>query len=313
MPLVTWQEFTAGGRPQGGTIKELVLAEVTNVTSRRRPLMSLLANRPASTTFIESLEDTLAARSHNAQLEGVAASDPTLSQPTRNFFHVQSFADWGVVSDEQRLVGHYNGDPYPYQIGKKMDKLLNDIEFALHRGSAATGATSAGRQLNGLLNIPGTTTFSHYSGVTLTERILIDMTQVYRDNSFDIVPRVAFVASWLKRTISEFSTKVTRNVDAVAKAQVLMIERHTADFHDVDVMYSEDQLRGNSLSAASNSIVLMDPEFFSLHWLRRPMVEPLSRDGLRDRFQMNAMVALVYETVKAIGGGDNLLPNLTTA
>jgi len=71
--LVTFDEFTAGARPQGGTIRELVLNNVTNVITKKRPLMSVLGmGGRVSNTFVESLEDTLASRGDNAHIEGIA-------------------------------------------------------------------------------------------------------------------------------------------------------------------------------------------------------------------------------------------------
>lgn len=310
--LVTWDEFSSGGRPQGGTIRELVLGEVANLISKRRPAMAVLPQGSVTNTYVESLEDEFASRAHNATLEGAAATDPALTQPTRNYFHVQSFSKWGQVSDEQRLVGHYGmSDPFTYQGDKKLTELLNDIEHALHRGSAATGATNATRQYNGFLNIPDSTTsqatYTSSSGTTFTEEVLVDLLQVFRDNAFDVVPTVAFVAAYLKRTISEFSTRITRNVDAADRLQSLIIERHTSDFGDLDVIYSEDQLQAASKTAQGNSIIFMDPSFLSIGWLRRPMVEQLPRDGLRARFQINAQATLIYRTDKAIGGGDGFV------
>jgi hypothetical protein len=316
--LVTWDEFTAGARPQGGTIRELVLAEVTNVISAQRPLMSTISrgDRDVTNTFIEVLEDTFRSRGNNAWVEGVAATNPDLTQPTRSFTHVQSFAEFGYVSDEQRLVGHYNGDPFPYQIRKHLNQLLNDIEHADHRGSAATGATSAARQYDGMLNLPVAAstaggTFTSSSGTTFTESVMIDLLQAFKDNNYDVIPTAAFVNSWLKRTISEFSTKVTRNVDAAALTQVLMIERHQSDFGNLDVQYSEDQLNAASRTVQGNSFIALDPRKFRHGWLRRPTVEMLPRDGLRDRFQINAQVSLVYDTRKAVGGGEGYVANIT--
>lgn len=301
--LVTWDEFTSGGRPQDGTIRELVLDDIANVISRRRPAMAVLESMDVSNTFVEILEDVLAVRGPNVTVEGAAFTDPALSQPVRHFVHVQSFANWGVVSDEQRLVGHYGqSDPFTYQGTKKLTELMNDIEHAIHRGSAATGATNTARQFAGFLNIPTSTTLTDQSGTTFTEEVLVDLLQVFRDNSFDVVPTVAFVASFLKRTISEFSTRVTRNVDVAERLQSLIIERHTSDFGDLDVMYSEDQLNATSKTTQGNSIIFMDPSFFSLGWLRRPTVEQLSRDGLRDRFQINSQVTLIFRSDRAIGG-----------
>ena len=310
--LTTWDEFTSGGKPQDGTIRELVLGEVINITSRRRPLMSVLRSRPVSNTFVEDLSDTLDSRALNATLEGAAATDPALAQPTRNFFHVQSFAKWGFISDEQRLVGHYNEDPFVYQTRKRLTELLNDMEHALHRGSAATGATSAARQFDGLINsfraasVAGGT-FTSSSGTTFTEEVLVDLQQVFKDNTLEVNPSIAFVNSFLKRTISEFSTRVTRNVDADAKRQTLVIDRHESDFGALDVIYTEDQLNAATKTAQGNSISFIDPEFYSIGVLRSPTIEALPRDGFRHRFQINSQATLIFRADQGGGGGEGFV------
>lgn len=321
MALVTWQEFTAGERPQGGTIKEVVLARVTNLISRRRPLMSSIGQTKVSNTFVEQLTDSLGTRGLNAVQEGAVATDPALAQPTRHFSHVQSFGQWGIVTDEQRLVGHYNEDPFVYQVRKKLEELMNDMEHALHRGTSVTGATNASRQLDGLLNLLSSTTsttFSNVSGdeVTLTEEVFIDLLQVFRDNNLDVLPTQVYCNSWIKRTISEFSTRVTRNVNVAARTQELIIERHTSDFGDVDILYSEDQLvsafKGDVSasvdSIAANSMIFIDPQYFRVGWLRPPTVEQLPRDGFRDRFQINGHATLLFDNDQGGGFAKQLIP-----
>lgn len=306
--LTTFDEFTSGGKPQDGTIRELVLSEVINLTSRRRPLMGILRNRPVDQLFVEKLNDTLAARGHNATVEGATATDPALSQPTRTFIHVQSFSKWGFVSDEQRMVSHYNEDPFVYQTRKRLTELLNDMEHTFHRGSAASGETNVTRQTAGLINSfraasTAGGTFTSSSGTTFTEEVFVDLLQVFKANNLEVNPNIAFVNYFLKRTISEFSTRVTRNVDADAKRQILQVERHTSDFGDVDIAYSEDQLVAASKTVQGNSISFIDPEFYTVGVLRPPMVETLPRDGFRWRFQMNAQATLLYTSDQGGGGG----------
>lgn len=314
--LVTWDEFTSGGRPQGGTIREIVLSEVINLVSKRRPTMSLISAGKADSTFIEALTDSYRSRAHNAQPEGIAYTDIDSAQPSRHFVHVQSFYESGRVSDEQRLTSHYTADPLAYQKQKKLVSLLNDIEHAVVRGSAATGATNAARQFSGILNTPPTGangTFTSVSGVTLSEHVFINLLQTWRTQNLEFFPTVALMGEWLKRSISEFSTKVTRNIEVSAKQQILTVEQHTSDFGTIDCYMSEDQLRGTLISHASNSISFIDPAMLKLLWLRPPTVEDLARDGLRSRFQINAMCALFYRHNKALGGAQNLLPNITTS
>jgi hypothetical protein len=308
--LVTFDEFTASGRPQGGTIRELVLDKVTNVVTKKRPLMSVLGmGGRVSSTFVESLEDTLGSRGDNAHIEGIAYTAQDSTQPTRIFTHVQTFYKSGQISSTQRNVGHAGmRDPYAYQVNKKLQELLNDVEHALHRGSAATGATSAARRFDGLLNIPGTSTFTSCSGTTLTEGVFIDLLQAWFDNSYDMDISHCFVNSWLKRTISEYSTKNTFNVEADRRYQVLQVERHSSDFGDVLIVPTVDQLAGSSRTGDTNSLIFADVSKLSLGWLQPVKVEPLARDGLRDRFQISAEVTLVYDTAKAVGGANQLTP-----
>ena len=302
--LVTFDEFTAGARPQGGSIAELVIGEITNLISRRRPAMNVLGSEDVSNTFVELQTDDLASRAHNAAVEGAQFTNPSLTQPTRHFVHVQSFAKWGEVSDEQSMVRHYGmSDPFTYQGVKKMQECLNDIEHTLHRGSAATGETDVSRQFGGFLNVASSDVFTSSSGTTLTEEVFIDLLQRWRDQNYDIRPTIAFVNSYLKRTVTGYTTKVTRNVDVDDRRQVLNIERHESDFGSLDIMHSEDQLLAASKTAQGNSIVFIDPEHLMIGWLRRPMVEPLSRAGFSNRFQINAQCTLIYKHPVAMGGG----------
>lgn len=311
--LLTFQEFTAGGRPQGGSIPELLLDFVENVSPIDRPALALFKKSRVTGTFVEWQEDNLPARGYNAFNEGVAETNPDLTTPSRTFAHVQLFAKWGQVSDVQRAVNHKGfSDAFLYQEKKNVDSLLNDVEHTLHRGSAATGATSAPRQLGGLLNIL-TTNFTNACGITLTEEIYNDLIQQFVDNSTDIRPTAVFVNSWLTRTLSLYSTKVTRNVEASARVQELVIEQHKSDFGDVFKYYSRDQLKSTAKTSSGNSIVLLDPSFFETGWLQPLMSEVLPRTGLRTSFQISAMCTLIYRTQKAGGGGINYVPYIPPA
>lgn len=308
--LSTWQEFTSGGRPQGGTIPEDLRDFVENVSAMDRPALAMFRRSKVNTLFIEWLEDELPARAHNAYNEGAASTDQALTTPTRTFTHVQTFARWGLVSDEQRATEHKGfADAYLYQENKAIQATLNDVEHAIHRGSAATGATNASRQFGGLLNVL-TTNFTASSGTTFTEEVFGNLTQLFTDNTLDVRPSVAFVNSWLKRTISRFSTDVTRNVEAAAKIQYLTVDQHSGDFGDVRVFYSRDQLKATSKTTQGNSIVLCDPSFFETGWLQPLMSETLARNGLRTHFQVSAMMTLIYRTQKAGGGGTGFVAYL---
>ena len=69
----------------------------------------------------------------------------------------------------------------------------------------------------------------------------------------------AFVNSWLKRTISQFSTNVTRYTDNAKAVQRVLIEQHQSDFGVVNIFLSRDQLKSATKLTYGNSIVLIDP------------------------------------------------------
>lgn len=200
-------------------------------------------------------------------------------------------------------------DMLMYQERKKFLEARNDIEHALHRGSAASGTTDVAPQLNGLLNISSTLVSDH-SGVTLTESVFNDVLQ--RSFDYSVEPRQAYVGPLLKRTISEYTTKVTRNVEATARQQILAIDTYSSDFGVIEVLKSRDQLNAASKTTdAANSVIIIDPEYLATGWLQRVKSERLARDGLRDRFQISAEVTLIYRAQEAINGASNVRPNIT--
>lgn len=311
MPLLTWQEFTVGGRPQGKTIPEDLKDFIENVSAVDRPALALLRRSKANTTYLEWLEDVLPARGHNAALEGIAHTDENLTVPTRSFTHVQTFYKSGSVSDTQRNVEHRGfGDALLYYEMKDVRTVLNSIEHTIHRGSPATGATSAARQTVGFLNLFTTNMTDFGSNVTLTEEVFNNLLQLPTDGGYDIRFSHCFVNSWAKRTISLYSTNVTRNVDAAARMQELVVDQYGSDFGDVGIFYARDQLKATSKTANGNSVVLLDPSFFETAWLTPLRTEVLARDGIRTRYQVYAQMGLVYRTEKAGGGCKNCVANI---
>lgn len=308
--LLTWQEYTSGARPQGGSIPEDLRDYIENVSAKDRPALALFRKSQVDNTFVEWQEDVLASRGLNAFVEGADFTDQACVTPTRSFAHVQTFARWGSVSDTQRRIAHRGmSDALLYQENKKIQETLNDIEHALHRQSSATGATNAARQFAGLLN--AITTFaSDHSGNTLDEKKWGDIIQQFVDGGLEIRPNVAFVNSWLKRTISQFSTKVTRYTEAAAKVQTNVVEKHTSDFGEVDIYYSRDQLKGSSSTGTGNSLTLLDPSYWEVGFFSPLQSEIIARVGLSTRFQISASCTLIYRSQKSGAIATNLCPYL---
>lgn len=214
------------------------------------------------------------------------------------------------MSDRQRNVSHAGlDDMLTYQELKKFISLRNDIEHALHRQSGASGTTDVAPQMIGILNV-SSTLLSDHSGVTLTEDVFTDIMQ--RSYSYEIAPRQVYCGPLIKRTISQYNTKVTRNIDASEKRQILRVDELDTDFGSVDVMMSRDQITAASKTTdTANTFIVIDPDYLQTGWLQRVRRERLSRDGLRDRFQISAELTLIYRTPVAINGATNCRPYIT--
>jgi hypothetical protein len=310
--LTTWNELGTRAPLPNGTIVEDLRDFIENVSPVDRPALAMLDKSRVRTGFVEWNEDTLPARGHNAAIEGADATNPSLGVPSRLFNAVQTFAHWGVVSDFQRAVEHAGTEDMElYQEGKYVKATLNDMEHAIHRGSYVTGNTSSARQMYGFLNVPSSY-ITELSGVTLTESIFNDLLQIPRDNSVDVQFSVCFANSWIKRTISGYNTKITRNIDAMERRQMLVVDRYTGDFGDVDVYPCRDQITAaGKTTDTANSFVLIDPQYLELGFLKSLVSEQLARGGLSTKFQISAMMTLVYRTAKAIGGASNCRPYIT--
>ena len=312
--LLSYQEYGLGAGTFGapsGSIPEDLRDFIENVSAVDRPAMAILRKSRVNTVFVEWLEDTLASRAHNALNEGAGATDPSLTTPSRTAAHVQIFAKWGQVSDTQRNVDHAGmADMFLYQEQKAVNECMNDMEHAIHRGSAVTGASGTNtnrRQMAGFLNFLSTN-FTSSSGTTFTEEVFNDLTQLFVDGGTELRPNTVFVNSLLKRTISLYSTQVTRNVNAMDAMQKLTVGVYEGDFGRMNIYYSRDQLKSGTKTTQGNSIVIIDPEFFELGFLQSLQSEVLARNGLRTQFQISAEMTLVYRTEKAGAGGTGYVP-----
>lgn len=91
MPLLTYNEFSVGGLPKGGSIREDLMDFIENLSPADTPLYNNLGQVEVHAGYVEYLEDTLGAAAANAWAEGAQASDQALAVPTRNVSIVQNF------------------------------------------------------------------------------------------------------------------------------------------------------------------------------------------------------------------------------
>jgi hypothetical protein len=292
--LQTWDEIVATTMDSDGSIREDLQDAIHNVDPFRTPLLSRLHQAPVSNAFVQWLTDSFSSAAANAWLEGIAFTAQALTAPSRASNITQIFYDGAAISDRTMREDHAGmSDPVAYYEGKDLIELKKDMELALVKGSAATGDTDTANQMNGFFNVLSTNKTSS-SSITLTESVFNNLLELTWGNT-DVMPTDVYLGPKLKRTISGYSTDVTRNLDAKEKLQSLTVNQYDSDFGAVNIHLHRDI---NSTNSACD-LLCIDPRYFATGWLQPPRREMLPRDGKRVRYQLSGEFTLLYGNEKA--------------
>lgn len=211
--------------------RESLLDVLTNVDPTEGRLLKNLQKSTAYNTLHEWPVDTLEAVGANSQPEGADAPTDGGTDPSRANNITQIFAKTAIVTGTEQAVRHAGfSDRMAYEIMKKMKALNNDIEYALVRGSVASGVASvagaSGRRLNGMKNLI-TTNVSNYSGVSLTETIFNDILAAAWSSGGNINTILTTMGG--KRRVSAFTAGNTKEVAATDNLLVNSINVYQSD------------------------------------------------------------------------------------
>lgn len=296
--LATWDEIVASTLRSENTIREDLMDAIWNVTPHETPLLSRLTQAPVDNDYVQWLVDVYADAATNAQLEGIAFTHLSLTVPTRAANITQIFYKGGMIADRARAVARAGmADPVVYYEGKHVVEIKRDMELAIVKGSAVTGTTNSANQMNGFLNFLSTNN-TVLSGVTLTEEVFNDVLEMTWGNTA-MMPNEVFVGPKLRRTISLYSTNVTRYEDAAAKRQILTTGTYDSDFGQVHHNLHRDLLSAAASANTANELLLIDPNWFATGWLQPFRREVMPRDGKRDRYQMSAELTVLFRNEAA--------------
>lgn len=297
MPLTTYAELGTDVQRAAGSIREALLDFIENVSPTDTPLYNALSQVSVSAGFIEHLEDTLPAAATNANTEGAAASDPTLTTPSRNYAIVQNFQKHYQVSGRQLAVQHAGmSNMLSYQQMKAGKAYKNDMELALHRGSAVSGTASVAPQFNGMLN-KITTNFTASSGTTLTELVYNNLITLTFANPVNV--RDTFGNMQVKRTIDGFTANTQRFLPSGDRRQVNIVDVYESESGIQAIHASRYQLQAASVGVQGNSFIAIDPDYFAIGVLRPVHEIVLAKDGDRERRELVGEYTLIAKSEKA--------------
>ncbi len=260
-----------------------------NDTVRREDLMDVLVDVSPDQNYVQSFakvgsasqtlhewgEDYIARNTTNsATIEGDEASFSALTQPTRKNNICQIIKQTFAVSETERTVNKLSPkDAFAYQQGKAMKTWKNQFEYALLRGTKASGSSGVAREMDGIRNTivtDGLYTL-RASGTSLSETelndVIVSSWNVTDEYVFDLILTTASK----KRDISKFTAGNTRNISAEDKRLVNSISIYESDFGVHEVRAHKDVLAADLMGIKKSSITIA--------YLRKPKMVELGLSG----------------------------------
>lgn len=258
------------------SIREDLLDIITNIDPTETQLLSGLGTSVAKATLHEWLTDTLKSVADNAHIEGVDATYPDRTDPTRITNYCQIVRVGYDVTDTERAVNNAGfSDRYTYETTKALKEWKNDAEYALMRGSIATGAGTVARGLIGIKNFLSANNYTNASGVSLTETLLNDRFEDVWNDGTQV--NALYVPMYMKRKISAFTAGATKNFDQTDRRLVSVIDIYQADAAQNVKLFAH---RYVNVSADTNyDVVGIDEDKFKVAYLRKPFTRELAKTG----------------------------------
>lgn len=278
---------------------------VTNISPKDSPLFSMLASNAGIARLKENVTDSLAAANKdNALAEGATLNDDTIQTRSIESNYMQIFKKVINVTGTQEAVAKYGGvqSELSYQIKKRFTELATDVEEAIIQGGSAAGSTAVARKLSGALEkITTNAITADITSATWVGTSESDL-ELFEDKLNDLFDQMwqngeradtVLVGGRNKRRISKLSTKITRNVDAEKKTQILSINAYDSDFGPINIILDRYVPDAN--------ILALSLDMWEISYLRRFTQMKLAKTTDSTRIAVIGELTLDCKTEKAGG------------
>lgn len=249
-------------------------------------LLSGLAQSTATNTLHEWTIDTLEAVGDNAQAEGADAPADASNDPTRPQNITQIFAKTAKVTGSENAgnLKRVGGQRMARELSKKMKALKNDIEYALVRGSIASGVAStsaaSARRLKGVKNWITTNAVNH-SGATLTEDVLNTTFQLQWDQG--AMADAVYTSMKGKRRISGFTAGATKQIESKDRRLVLAVDVYQSDVAKMVKLFPHRHVTVSgdygTTATPGFDLLSLQEDTWAVAYYRKPFTKDLAETG----------------------------------
>ena len=301
---------------------------IANVSPKDSPFLTMINSNGAVARLKQNVTDTLTSplqsganagiikdvAMQNALPEGalLTPQSGTVREVESNY--MQIFRKVIQVTATQEEVAKYGGvqSEIGYQIKKSFTELATEVEASFvqgtgHAGASAGDATAQARRLSGLIE---KITSNAVTAVALTNTgantgLFSDTTaslKRYENKLNDLFDTMwetgqpcdtVLVGGRQKRRISELTDKVTRNIEASQKTQILSINMYDSDFGTVNIILDR--------YVPDVNIIAVALEMWEVSYLRRFNQVKLAKTGDNTQIAIVGELTLDGKTERAGG------------
>jgi len=256
--------------------REDLLDIITNISPRETQLMSGLGTSTSKDILHQWLTDTLKSVAANAYVEGVDATYPDRTDPSRLFNYCQIIRVGYDVTDTERAVNTAGfNDRYAYETTKALKEWKNDCEYALMRGTLACGNNSTARSLKGIKQWLLSNNYTNASGTSLSEALLNDRFQDVWTDGAEV--NALYMPMYMKRKVSAFTGGATKNFEQDDRRLVNAVDVYQADAASNVKLFAH---RYVTVSGDTNyDVVGINEDYFKVAHLRKPFTRELAKTG----------------------------------
>ena len=285
--------------------REDLMDIIADVSPDKNYLQHIAKRKKASQTLHEWGDLYLSRPTSNAgAIEGNEAtfSAPTAATRKNNICQIieKTFAVTGTEIEVDKVSPV---DAYARESGKALRNWKMQLEFALLRGTKASGSSGVAREMQGLRNwvVDEGLYTQRASGTSLTEVEFNDIVSAVwgvtnDEDVFDLV----LTTMKRKQDISKFTAGSTKNIDAKDKRLVNSIMVYESDGGVHEIRAHKDMV--------ANEVLCFKKDSIGIAYLREPKVAELAKTGDSKKGQIigEATIEVMGARAMALRGGYNL-------
>ena len=250
--------------------REDLIEDITMISPVRTPFVNRSGRTRATNTLHEWQTDELAAAAANAHIEGDETTFTAISATTRLTNRTQILKKSVIRSGTAAVTKKAGrGDELPYQVEKLIKELARDLERqALQSTAAVAGNTTTARQMNGVAGFITTNETDKITAAIAEADIHTSSRDAWTEGG---EPDIILCSAFNKKSISDFTTGVTKNLEASDKKFQKNVDVFETDFGVMQII--------PSLHILADDVYLLDMSLWKIAQLRGLTVKALAETG----------------------------------